>query len=174
MPFQIDRYIFESVWPDPSEPTRQDVIEFWRAEGALSVGAAAERASQLLVVCREKIDNHIAAVSTVLPHFLAQLELNCFYFRSYVGVKHRVRGIQASPLIQHLLLASYSELNQAHKSGRTSGEVGLYMEIQNQSILRHRRELVWNDRGANIVFVGKLPGGGHARIWYFEHATLPS
>jgi hypothetical protein len=165
-------YSFETVWPNPSDHVRTEAADFWLEESALSAGKAVERAGQLLVVGRD-FDETIAAVSTAVPSFAAIIGLRCFYFRAFVGQAHRARGLCGSKLIYRLIRKSYDALNERYQQGIDPDVVGLYLEVQNPSAQRHRHQLVWTDQGANIVFVGTLPGGRHARVWYFDHAKIP-
>jgi hypothetical protein len=165
-------YCCQTVWPDPPGHVRAEAVAFWLRESALSEGRACERAPQLVAVCRDAAGN-LAAVSTALPTLVPRLGLRCFFFRAFVGRAHRTRGLRPSRLIQQLLLHSYEALNRRFQQGRDPDVVGLYLEIENARIVRHRRELVWSDLGANIIFVGVLPGGRQARVWYFDGAKLP-
>ena len=97
-----NRYSFESVWPDPSTEICAEAVDFWVQENALSEGKAMERASQLLIACRD-CDGNIAAVTTVVPSLVATLGLRCFYFRAFVGRKHRALGLKGSKLIYQLI-----------------------------------------------------------------------
>jgi hypothetical protein len=168
----MGEYSFEAVWPSPSDAIRTEVVEFWLRESALPEGKAVERAAQLLVVCRDA-GGAVAAVSTVVPSRAPTLGLRCFYFRALVGRTHRARGLRGSKLIYRLIRASYDALNERFQRGIDRDIVGLYLEVENPSVQRHRNELVWTDLGANIVFVGALPGGRHARVWYFDNAKIP-
>ena len=166
------RYTFETVWPNPAKNTRDEVVDFWLEERVLAQGKAEERAAQLLVVCRH-IDGVVAAVSTAMPTFVERLGLRCFYFRAFVGPAHRVRGLRSSKVIHQLVRKSYDALNARFQQGIDVDCVGLYLEIENPNLQRHRNELIWTDDGASVVFVGISPGGHHARIWYFDKAKLP-
>ena len=169
----MEQYSYEVVWPNPSDATRTNVVDFWLQESALAKGKAIERAEQLLVVCRD-LDGKVAAVSTVVPSIVSTLGLRCFYFRAFVGRDHRTKGLRASHLIYRLIRQSYDALNERFQTGIDPDVVGLYMEVENRSVQRHRNERIWTDLGANLVFVGRLPGGRHARVWYFENAKIPT
>ena len=168
----MGEFVFECVWPDPTAEVQAEAVHFWLAESALSQGKAIERAVQLLIVCRGA-DGRVAAVSTALPSHVESLGLRCFYFRAFVGQLHRARGLRSSKLIHRLVYESYGVLNQRFHQGIDPDVFGLYLEIENSSILRNRNELVWSDLGANITYIGVLPDGRHARVWYFEDARLP-
>jgi hypothetical protein len=168
----MGEYSFHTVWPSPCEAVRTEAVEFWRKESALPEGKAIERAEQLVVVCRDS-DGTLAAVSTAVPSFAAILGLRCFYFRAFVGRAHRAQGLRGSQLIYRLIRQSYDALNDRFQQGLDPDIVGLYLEVENPKVRRHRNQLVWTDHGANIVFVGNRPGGRHARVWYFVDARMP-
>ena len=168
----MHEYSYKTVWPSPSEDVRAAVVDFWAKESALSKGQAVGRAGQLVVVCRNT-DGMVAAVSTAVPDFARHLGLWCFYFRAFVGRAHRARGLRGSKLIHRLIRNSYDALNERFQQGIDPDVVGLYLDVENPSAQRHRNELIWTDLDANIVFVGMLPGGRHARVWYFDHAKVP-
>lgn len=169
----MKNYEFETVWSQPREAISSEAIRFWTLEQAMPEGVAIERATQLVVVCRSKTqEDEIAAVSTAMPHFVEQLGLTMFYFRAFVGRKHRATGLRGSKIIQKLIRESFDVLSAAQKHAPEKSPLGLYFEIQNTSIRRNRRDLVWRNLGANIVYIGRLPQGGHARVWYFDEAKM--
>lgn len=48
-------YTLEMVWPDPSPEVRQQVMDFWAAEGAIHAPeVATQRSSELVVVARSR------------------------------------------------------------------------------------------------------------------------
>ena len=106
----MDEFSYEPVWPHPSEAARSAAVDFWLAESALPKGKAFERAEQLVLVCRDPAGS-VAAVSTVIPSFVASLGLRCFYFRAFVGQAYRTTGLRGSKLIYHLIRKSYDVLN---------------------------------------------------------------
>ena len=167
----MPQFTFETVWPDPSPRIREEVVGFWHSEGVLSRGKAIERSAQLLVVCRDK-DNAVAGVSTAVSAYVERLGMRCYFFRALVAQTHRAHGLRSSRLIHDLLRKSYDVLNARFQDGSDRECLGLYLEIENESVQRHRDDLVWSEDGANVVFVGYLPDGRHARAWYFDGARL--
>lgn len=161
----------QTVWPDPPQSVQNEVIQFWLSEQAMTEGAANDRATQLLVVARNTT-GELAGVSTATPTWVERLKLKCFYFRTFVGKSNRTRGLRANDLVKLILRQSFDVLNARHDEGIDGDVCGIYLEVQNASVLRHRREAVWTDLGANIVFIGGTPSGGHARVWYFDGARF--
>ncbi len=111
-------------------------------------------------------------VSTAVRLFVQQLGVECFYYRTFIAPVARVRGLRSTNLGWQVLHASYRVLNDRFQQGFDRQVLGLYAEIQNRSIMRHRREAVWQDDGMNFVFIGRTAEGNHCRVWYFEKACI--
>jgi hypothetical protein len=166
-------YHLEGVWPAPSDPVQSEVVGFWLAESALpSRPAAEQRAHQLLVVARDA-DRRVAGVSTAVRTNIPQLGFDCFYYRTFVGRAHRVKGLLSTGLFWQILRESYRLLNDRFHHGIDPGVLGLYAEIESDSIMRSRKDLVWHDHEMNAVYIGRTVGGKHIRVWYFEGAQVP-
>jgi hypothetical protein len=166
-------YRLQTVWPEPSEAVREEVVQFWLTELPLSeLAAVQERAHQLLVVARDP-DDRIAGVSTALRMHVEQLGFECFFYRTFVGREHRVRGLRSTGLFWDVLLESYRVLNDRFLRGCDPSVLGLYAEIENPSIMRVRNEVVWRESIMNAVFIGKAKDGRHIRVQYFDGARIP-
>jgi len=166
------KYQLETVWPTPSEAVCDEIVNFWLTEGALpDRQSAADRARQLLVVARDESGN-VAGVSTVFPTHVKRLGFACFYYRTFVGRGHRSIGLRSTRLWQQILLESYRALNERFRAGHDPEVLGIYMEIENPTVMRTLNEAIWNDRRMNVVFIGKTPAGHHVRPWYFEGARI--
>ena len=91
-------YRLEGVWPEASDLVQSEVVSFWLDESALpSRSAAEQRAHQLLVVARDA-DRRVAGVSTAVRANIAQLGFDCYYYRTFVGRAHRVKGLLSTDL----------------------------------------------------------------------------
>lgn len=90
----------------------------------------------------------------------------------FVGRQDRTNGLSSTDLVRHVLMRSYWVLNDSHQSGHDRDCAGLYMEVESDSVKRHRNQTVWTDLGANVVYIGKTPKGHHARIWYFDGSRI--
>jgi hypothetical protein len=163
----------ERAWPAPSEAVRQDVVRFWLTEAALpDLATAQARSQQILVVARDSSDQ-IAGVSTAIRAFVPLLGFDCFYYRTYVGREHRVRGLRSTGVCWEILRESYGMLNERFVRGCNPDVLGLYAEIENQSLMRVTNEAIWQCRGMNVVYLGRKRDGRHLRIWYFDGARIP-
>ena len=166
-------YQFATVWPEASTTVREDVVRFWLDESALPNRAAAEERAHQLVVVAEDANGQVAGVSTAARAFIHQLGFECFYYRTFVGRANRTQGSRGTKLFCEILLTSYRFFNERFARGCDPGVLGLYAEIESQSIMRVRSELVWRDSGMNVVYVGRTPDGRHQRGWYFDGARVP-
>ena len=166
-------YRLQTVWPAPTVAVRDEVVNFWLAEGALPDRLLAEaRAPELLVVAQTP-KGQVAGVSTAVRTFVPQLGFECFFYRTFVGQAHRTRGLRSTELVHKIGLHSFQCLNERFRQGYDPGVLGLYAEIENTSLMRVRNELVWQDSGMNAVYIGRTPDGRHIRVWYFDGARIP-
>jgi hypothetical protein len=165
-------YQFEAAWPCPTPELFSDVVRFWTAESALSVDVALQRARQLLVVARTS-QRVVAAVSTAVRVHVRQLGFECFYYRTYVGRRHRARGLVGTGLLQTVARKSFDVLEARFLSGIDRDVLGIYMETENRKLMRVWNVPVWQEMGANIVYIGRTPEGCDMRVWYFAGARLP-
>ena len=166
-------YHLERVWPSPTEASRDEVVQFWLAESALPDRTVArERAHQLVLVARDS-SHRIAGVSTGLPMYVDRLGFECLFYRMYVGRAHRTIGLHSTGLGWRILQESYRLLNERFRSGCDRNMRGIYMEIENPSVMKVRNDAIWQENGMNVVFIGRTPDGRHMRVWYFDGARIP-
>jgi hypothetical protein len=152
---------------------RAAVVDFWLAEDAIPQRLAAEeRAHQLLVVARDS-NGRVAGVSTAVRAFVPQLGFHCFFYRTFVGRANRTHGMRSTDLFWRILRESYRVLNHRFVEGHDPDVLGAYAEIENSSIMRVCSELVWQESGMNVVYIGRTLDGRHQRVWYFEGARVP-
>jgi len=160
-----------SVWPDPDEEAREKVVKFWTDNGVFSadnIEQANQRARQLLVMAVDD-QGTIAGVSTAFKHQIDQLGFPCFYYRTFVAPEHRKLWM----LSKELFHASYDALNQRFLDKHDPECLGVFLELQNEMLMRHLKYAVWEADGMNVVYVGRSAQGQHRRVWYFEGAKVP-
>jgi hypothetical protein len=166
-------YRLEAAWPAPSEVLQQEVVHFWLSESALPDEVSAQaRAPQLLVVSRDS-NGQVAGVSTAVRTFVPLLGFECFYYRTFVGRAHRVRGLRGNELVWRIGAESYRLLDERFRRGCDPGVLGLYAEIESASLMASRKEAVWREYGMNVVYIGRTQDGRHLRVWYFDGARIP-
>jgi hypothetical protein len=157
------------VWPDPSPEVRQQVMDFWAAEGAIHAPeVATQRSSELVVVARSST-GQIAGVSTIQARSVFRLGFDSFYYRTFVGRDHRRKN-----LAPRILQQAYRELDERFSLGLDNGVRGLVIEAESSIIAGPAGEASWAKRGMpGCVFIGWSQRGLQLRIWYFVEATIP-
>ena len=147
----MSKYTIEPVWPSPAADLRQAVVLFWASESAVAAQDAESRSQQLVCVAKTST-GEVAGVSTAYPKLVPHLGFPCFFYRSFVGRGHRTSGLKSTDLVRRLLYDSYRHLNERFLEGSQSNVLGLFLEVENRMVMQRRRELVWTDFGANVVF----------------------
>ena len=168
---RVGPYNLRVVWPDPPQATKDRVVDFWNANGALPANVAKagqDRAKQLVIVA-ETDDGEIAAVSTAFAAVIPQLGFPCFHYRTFVADEHRKLWVLSLDLFQ----ASYLVLNERFQNKQNPEVLGVYMELQNEGLNRQFKYAVWEVDGMNVVYIGKSQQGQHRRVWYFDGAKVP-
>ncbi len=166
------QYHLEAVHPEPSTQLQSEAIAFWRENGALDDSeAAARRAKQLLVVARDA-EGQLIGVSTCQPTMIDRLGFPCFYYRSFIGKQHRSHGLRGLKLAQKILTAAHKHLNNRFLEGCDPNVLGLYLQVESESIRRNRNDLIWTDDGMNCVYIGRNESGHHLRAYYFDGARM--
>ena len=123
---------------------------------------------QLLVIAVGG-DGEIAGVSTAFEQPIQQLGFPCFYYRTFVAPEHRKLWM----LSKELFHASYDTLNDRFQKKHDPNVLGLFLELQNEMLMRHLKYAVWEADGMNVVYIGKSTNGLHRRVWYFDGAKVP-
>ena len=158
-------YWLDNVWETKSDETREQIVQFWLAAGALPFRErAVERADQVIFVVRHG-QGEIAGVSTVYKRNNAQLGASLYYFRCFVAEAHRQYNLGAV-----LLLAARDHLNERFVRGLDPEAIGLFVEVENERIKTLRNQAVWPY--SQMVFVGRNAGGDHLRVFYFGGARI--
>ena len=160
-----------SAWPNPDDETRQKVVEFWLRNDVFTEQTRAQaeaRATQLLVMAVGG-DGEIAGVSTAFRQPIKQLGFPCFYYRTFVAPEHRKLWM----LSKELFHASYDALNERFQKKQDTDCLGLFLELQNEMLMRHLKYAVWEADGMNVVYIGRSESGLHRRVWYFDGAMVP-
>lgn len=143
----------------------EKVIELWLAHKVLSEPQARQRAEELLFVAVDERNEAIAGVCTTYLRTPPALKLPLWHFRTFVGPEYRQKDVAF-----HLLHLAIEFHESRFASGADNSGRGLYMEIENPIIQRHRNEAVWPS--SRLVFVGYNARGDHCRVRYFPGARI--
>ena len=84
-----------------------------------------------------------------------------------------MNGTAANGLVWEVLQESHRLLNDRYRTGRDPNTLGIYMEIENDKVMRFRNDAVWRENGMNVVYIGQTPEERHIRVWYFDGARVP-
>lgn len=167
-------YELHAVWPEPDQATLTDAIRFWENEAAIdSPDERRARGKELLAVARGP-RHQIVALATVSRRFIPQLGFECFYYRTFTGTKNRGLGLRGSDVMTQLYAHGYRHLNARFQQGCDPQVLGVYFEIENPSLARHAKHLIWSKHGVEALYIGPSERGLQQRVTYFENALLPS
>ncbi|MEZ0370684.1 MAG: hypothetical protein ACAI44_16455 [Candidatus Sericytochromatia bacterium] len=148
------------------EELKQEVIDFWTAQGVMNAETASKRANEILQVVRQGEAGPIVGICTAYVQFIDSLRLSMYKYRTYVLPDNRRHG-----LALQLINDSFEKLNQAFVEGRLTQACGMMIEIESAQ-LKSINKLVWN-RAHNLIFVGYGRNGSHIRLAYFDGARFP-
>lgn len=152
------------TWPQISDKDADDLLAFWKNEGAIPDEAQAkERLKQVVVLARDG-DGEVAGVCTALPMTPPQLGQPVYFWRAFIAPKWR-----QSRLIYTLLMQSFDHL-EAFARERDYPCIGVILELENNRFGEVFRQAEW--RKPHFVYIGKSPRGLDVRVRYFRGARL--
>ena len=158
-------FILENV-RQPSRPERiEQAVNLWLAEGVLAPEEARRRSAELLMVAVKREDGSVMGVCTTYLDTPVALRMPMWCFRTFVAKSCRQQNVAL-----RLLLAARDFHEQQFVSGADTSGRGLYMEIENLIIQKHRNEAVW--LRSKMVFIGFNARGDHCRAYYFPGARV--
>lgn len=143
----------------------EKVIELWVAQKVLNETQAEKRAEELLIVATDIETDDIVGVCTTYLASPIALRMPLWHFRTFVAPNYRQNDIAF-----HLLHLARDFHEAQYTAGADTRGRGLYMEIENPIIQRHRNEAVWPS--SKMVFVGYNSAGHHCRVHYFPGARI--
>ena len=164
----MDRFEYIRVWQQDNTNLHQEIIDFWRAHGAITDPAvAASRVSQVVWAARSGDDGKIAGVCTVMKRRIDDLNQDLFYYRTFVAPPYR-NGF----VVRRLLIKASSLLEEWSRAHPEDGAAGMYLELENTTFSEHLRQAVWPRRGLEYVYIGKTPRGLERRVLWFKHTVI--
>ena len=159
----MDEYTIDNVWEEKSEDIKNEIIEFWVGNNALSRDLSETRVNEVFCVGRDA-DGHISGVGTIYPRFNKQLRNSFYYYRSFVKEDHR-----RSHLGIALLQFTQQALEEIFVSGDNVRYIGMIIEVSNE-VLQKLNFGVWPRTG--FVYIGNNAYDQHVRVYYFEGARV--
>ncbi|HKL52742.1 MAG TPA: hypothetical protein VJ902_02200 [Wenzhouxiangellaceae bacterium] len=161
----LEGFQMHNVREDRRQPLIEQAIELWLAQNVLTAEQAGKRAEELLFVAVDEHNGGIAGVCTTYLRTPPKLKMPLWHFRTFVAPEYRQNNVAF-----HLLHLAIDFHESSFASGSDTSGRGLYMEIENPVIQRHRNEAVWPSSG--MVFVGFNARGDHCRVRYFPGARI--
>jgi hypothetical protein len=159
-----DRYLIEPL-SQSDRVTNDDVLALWAAEGIVPEDEARRRVHEVLMAAIDQ-ETGLAGVSTVYLQRNAQLGMDLWHYRTYVGPAHR-HGQLAIQLLWH----SRDHLKERYLSGEDTRASGMVMEVENQGLRMYFNKAYW--LYSDFTFIGENERGDHVRVHYFPGAEAP-
>lgn len=175
----LEGFRMHNVREDRQESIIEQAIKLWLAQKVLTEEQARQRAEELLFIAQLEHDgaaddegeeendkgSRIAGICTTYLRTPPTLKMPLWHFRTFVAPEYRQNDIAF-----HLLHLAIEYHESRFTSGADTSGRGLYMEIENPIIQRHRNEAVWPSSG--MTFVGYNVRGDHCRVRYFPGAVI--
>jgi hypothetical protein len=144
----------------------EDVVEFWTSERAIPDPREAERRVEEVRTVALDPEDALAAISTVYLKHNAQLDLDMWHLRGFVGRAHRMGN-----LATRILWATRDHLREQWEGGVERRAPGVLLEVENQLLMTYFNRAFWVL--SDFWFIGESDRGAHVRVHYFPGATAP-
>ena len=166
MDWSIDeRYRVEPFGGDTE--TANQILALWEREGAVRPDAEARRrVHEALNVVIDR-DEGVIALSTAYVRRNSQLDLDLWYFRTFVAAEHRNTHI-ATQLTMH----NRDLLEQRFLNGEDTQAAGVAFELENQGMRKYINTAIWQP--VDFIYIGDTDRGVPIRVHYFPGARVPS
>lgn len=160
-----DRYRILSLG-ETSEIGAEDVIRFWEREGAMpEPEEAGRRIGEVELVAIDR-NGSLAGVSTLYLAHNAQLRMDLWHYRTFVGEAHRMSNLAAQ-----LIFRNRDRLEDRFVSGADTRAGGMLFELEHEGMKAYFNKALWLP--ADFTFIGENEFGDHVRVHYFPGATVP-
>ncbi|WP_424963264.1 hypothetical protein [Ekhidna sp.] len=153
----------EFVYEKLTEDRKQEVINFWTSEKALSEEQAKQRVDQIVLVARGEQDQ-IIGVSTMVKRLYEPIGKTFWVFRAFVAEKYRQQGV-----VLQLISSAKEELNARFYDGKDPEVIGILLKVQSPILMKHFPQATWPR--TQFHYVG-TEDGCHMRISYFDGAKI--
>jgi hypothetical protein len=150
----------DAVGPD-------DVLGFWASERAITDPREAERRVQEVRMVGLDSSDRLAAIATVYLERNAQLGLELWYLRGFVGEQHRMGN-----LATRILWATRDHLREQYESGGETRGAGVILEVENKLLMTYFNRAFWVL--SDFWFIGESAKRAHVRVHYFPGTQAPT
>jgi hypothetical protein len=144
----------------------EDVIRFWEREGAMPEPDEARRRVDEVGLVAVDRDGSVAGVSTLYLARNAQLRMNLWHYRTFVGEAHRMSNLAAQ-----LIFGSRDRLEERFVSGADTRAGGMLFELEHEGMKAYFNKALWLP--ADFTFISENEFGDHVRVHYFPGARVP-
>jgi hypothetical protein len=162
----LDRDYTVHLFGDQSPVDAEAVIDLWTSEGAVPADEARRRVGEVAVVATYGDSVEPVGIATVFLRRNAQLGMNMWHFRMFVGPEHRLTRVGFG-----LIMAARAELERRFVSGEDPRGAGMLIELENRSLMHRLDDSFWPP--GSFTFIGENERGDHIRVSYFQGATVP-
>ena len=160
----LQNYRLENVWESKSDELKNEIIQFWLDNNALTARQQAEqRVDQVIFLVRDQSDQ-IVAVNTAYSQYNQLLGNSFYYYRVFVSAFHRQADLAAQ-----LTLAACDYFNQRFLAGENPATIGLFTVIENKALKTHLTQAVWRKV---LTYIGRDAKGNQLRVYYFDGAHV--
>jgi hypothetical protein len=160
-----DRYRIVTL-DETTEIGAEDVIRFWEREGAMPApNEARRRVGEVELVAVDR-DGSVAGVSSLYLAHNAQLRMDLWHYRTFVGEAHR-----RSNLAAQLIFMNRDRLEERFVNGVDRRAGGLLFELEHEGMKAYFNKALWLP--ADFTFITENEFGDHVRVHYFPGATAP-
>jgi hypothetical protein len=166
MDWSIDeRYRVEPYSGDPEIASA--IVAMWARERAVQPAEEAQRRVHEAINVVIDREDGVVAVSTAFVRRNAQLDLNLWYFRTFVSSPHRNTHI-ATQLTMH----NRDLLEQRFVSGDDTRAAGVAFELENPGMRKYINSAIWQP--VDFIYIGDNDRGVPVRVHYFPGARVPA
>lgn len=145
--------------------TTDDVLAMWAREKAVPEPEAKRRVHEVQMVAVGP-SGEVAGVSTAYLQRNPQLQLDLWYYRTYVARAHRHSQIAAQ-----LIFRTCDLIEERHVRGDDTRADGLLFELENPGMRSYFNRALWLP--ANFLFIAENERGAHVRVRYFPGTQAP-
>jgi hypothetical protein len=158
------RYRLEPYRGDPE--IANQILAMWARERAvLPEEEARRRVHEALNVVIDR-DEGVVAVSTAYVQRNTKLDMNLWYFRTFVSSPHRNTHVSTQ-----LTFKNRDLLEHRYVSGEDTRAGGIAFELENQGLRKYLNSAIWQP--ADFIYIGDTERGVPVRVHYFPGARVP-
>jgi hypothetical protein len=150
---------------EASEVGADEIRDFWLREDAVPEAEAERRIDEVHLVAVDR-DDGVVGVSSAYLKRSAQLRMDLWHYRAFVGGDHRM-----STLAVNLAMRGRDVLEDRFLSGADTRAPGIVYEVENDGLKRYFNLALWMP--TDFTFIGQNERGAHVRVHWFPGAEAP-